>query len=123
MSGSFPPTVDSGISAVGSDTGGPSTTSQEPIGDPDAVVSAVGAYAIPYNQQQGLTRYAPMPPQPGTRITAQHASPLNTPSSVAVAVKYLGTPRIVTTVTQSRPVTVTSIENPVCIMSGIHDAH
>lgn len=116
MTAQFPANVAAGIADIGSSTSGPKTSNIEVQGSPEEGADApAGSYAVPYNAQQGLTRYAPMQPQPRTKITAnpKTVKPLQTPSSAPIAHAFLPIPKIQTTMTQSRPVTVTSVVNNV----------
>lgn len=116
MTGAFPANVKSAIADLGTTTSGPSAQQQVIAPDPagDGATAVAGQFAIPYNMQPGLTRYAPMAPQPGTKITAKTGAPaLHTTSNVPVATHYLPIASISTTVTQSKPATVSSVENPV----------
>lgn len=75
-----------------------------------------GSFGISYQfQTEGLTRYAPMQPKPGSTITATNTSPLFPPSAFTVATTLLPIPSIVTTITQPVDYSAsTSIENTVC---------
>ncbi|KAL1592322.1 Cell wall synthesis protein kre9 precursor [Paraconiothyrium brasiliense] len=70
-------------------------------------------YEVEYTMQTGATRYAPMQPVPGTKITAKTAKPQYPTSSVKIATTKLPIPSIQTTITQSQTHKVTSIENTV----------
>jgi len=72
-----------------------------------------GLYGVPYQQQQGLTRYAPMQPQPGTKITATSAAPLFPTSSAVLATTWLPAPTILTTLTQVQTFSISSMQNTV----------
>jgi hypothetical protein len=61
-----------------------------------------------------LTRYAPMIPQPPTKITATNTKPLYPTSSVQIAKSHLPIPKVQTTITQSQTFSVSSRENTVC---------
>ncbi|MCJ1307369.1 hypothetical protein MMC25_001015 [Agyrium rufum] len=100
-----------------SGTAGPATVNSvgqsDPAANPGAAPGAAqGSYGVPYLQQQGLTRYAPMQPKPGSTITATNTAPLIPPFAWSIATSFLPIPSIVTTSTQ--PVTYsasTSMEN------------
>jgi len=81
--------------------------------DSDATGPADDAFDVEYTMQTGPTRYAPMQPVPGTKITAKTVSPQYPTSSVPIATSRLAIPSIQTTVTQKQTHTVSSIENPV----------
>ncbi|MCJ1359114.1 MAG: hypothetical protein MMC33_009114 [Icmadophila ericetorum] len=74
---------------------------------------ADGSFGISYQfQTEGLTRYAPMQPKPGSTITATNTAPMFPPSAFSVATTLLPTPSIVTTITQPVDYSAsTSIEN------------
>ena len=109
MTGSFPANVATAIAAI-QGTAGPATennvVAQKKV-DPN------DPYAVPYTLQTGLTKYAPMQPQPPTKITAQSATPLWPTSSVVIAMTWLPRPSQVTTSTQTQTYSVSSMENTV----------
>jgi hypothetical protein len=72
-------------------------------------------FAIPYNQQTGNVRYAPMQPLPPNSITAQNTSPLWPTSSVVIATTFLPIPMVTTTYTQAATWVFTSHPNTVTI--------
>lgn len=76
--------------------------------------SGAAQYDVPYNEQVGTIRYAPMQPVPGTAITATKTAPLWPTSSVSLASTYLGAPSVVTTLTQAQTFSVASHANTVC---------
>ena len=86
-------------------------------GQPGAAGSGAneGSYAISYLLQTGLTKYAPMQPKPGTKITATNTSPLNPSFAWTVATTFLPVPSQVTTSTQAPTYSGTSIENTVSL--------
>jgi len=102
MTGSFPAAITTALAAV-SGTAGPATSNNVAAAAPAAADSAAdtGNYAIPYNQQTGPIRYAPMQPIPATKITAVNTAPLWPTSSVVVATTLLPIPSIQTTITQA----------------------
>ena len=109
MTGTFPANVVAGIGTI-SGTDGPATENnvaqnQAAAQDPK--------YAVPYTLQTGLTKYAPMQPQPPTKITAQSASPMWPTSSVSIATTWLPRPSQVTTSTQTQTFSMSSMENTV----------
>lgn len=109
MTGNFPANVIAGMRTV-SGTAGPATENNVVQKQPAA---DGGAYAVPYTLQTGLTKYAPMQPQPPTKITAQSATPLWPTSSVVIATTWLPRPSQVTTSTQVPTYSVSSMENSV----------
>ncbi|KAG9680233.1 hypothetical protein KCU99_g78, partial [Aureobasidium melanogenum] len=62
--------------------------------------------------QTGLIKYAPMQPQPGTKITAKTPSMMNPSSSFTIFSTYAPPASITLTVTESNTVSVSSRENP-----------
>jgi hypothetical protein len=117
MTGVFPDNVKKGLEGI-SGTAGPKSENnigaqpQNPAPG-GAAPAADGPYSVPYTMQTGSTRYAPMQPQPGTKITKDKASMQFPTSSYDVAVTYLGPPKVYTTFTQSQTFKVQSIENTV----------
>jgi hypothetical protein len=114
MTGTFTPDV---ITALGTVTGttGPPTQLIAAAGG-TAVASAGDQFGIPYNQQTGLTKYAPMQPLPPHTITQQNTSPLWPTSSVPIATTYLPIPSVQTTITQAATWVFTSHPNTVCTL-------
>lgn len=113
MTGTFPASIESDLNSI-SGSSGPRPVNVQ-VDERQAVQDAVGAgpYAIPYGQQTGLTRYAPMQKVPGTKITATNTAPLYPPSSVKLATTYLPNPTIVTTFTETQTFVVASHPNTV----------
>ncbi|KAL8927568.1 MAG: hypothetical protein Q9208_002375 [Pyrenodesmia sp. 3 TL-2023] len=99
MTGVFPANVITGLETV-SGTDGPSSTAQKAPGA--GAGGAEGEYAIPYSAQTGLIKYAPMKTPPGTKITAQKATPRYPTSKVSIAKTFLPTPKQTTTMTASQ---------------------
>ena len=117
MTGTFPPNIKTGISAI-TGTAGPATQNNAAQNNAagagaGAGVAAAGAFTVPYTLQTGLTRYAPMQNQPGSKITAKTVSPQWPTSGVTLATTLLPPPSVVTTVTQSGTWSVSSMENTV----------
>ena len=116
MTGTFAPDIVSALATVTGTTGPPNPAvapaaaapSANPGGDP---------FAIPYNEQTGNVRYAPMQPLPPTSITAQNTSPLWPTSSVVIATTFLPIPTITTTYTQAETWSFSSHPNTVSILS------
>ncbi|PVI06292.1 beta-1,6-glucan boisynthesis protein-like protein [Periconia macrospinosa] len=71
-----------------------------------------GDFDVEYTMQTGPTRYAPMQPVPGTKITKKSAAPLFPTSGFTIAKSHLPIPTIVTTVTQTQTHKVSSVANP-----------
>lgn len=68
---------------------------------------------IPYGEQSGLTRFAPSPKNPPTKITLKSAEPLYPTSDFDIARSYLPLPTVSTTMSVEVP--VSGIENTVCL--------
>jgi hypothetical protein len=98
MTGSFKPEVQAVLATVVG-TAGPATV-YTPAGAAGGAGGEEG-FSVPYNEQTGLTRYAPMQPIPPTSITATITSPLWPTSSVVIATTFLPVPSIQTTITQT----------------------
>ncbi len=102
MTGVFSAAITTDLATV-SGTAGPPTLNQVAAAAPAAASpAAAGAaqYAVPYNSQTGLIRYASMQPSPPTKITATNTAPLYPTSSVPIPTTYLPIPSIQTTLTQ-----------------------
>jgi hypothetical protein len=114
MTGVFSAAVTTALAAV-SGTSGPATVNNVAAAGAagGAGTAAEGAWGTPYNEQEGLTKYAPMQPVPPTAITATNTSPLWPTSSVVFASTYLPIPSIVTTLTQANTFSVSSHANTV----------
>ncbi|MCJ1367005.1 hypothetical protein MMC16_006136 [Acarospora aff. strigata] len=113
MTGTFPDNVLAGLKKV-SGTAGPATENNVVAANPGAGAGGQGAgFAVPYTLQTGLTKYAPMQPEPPMKITAKNASPLWPTSSYSVAKTWLPRPSQVTTFTQSVTYSLSSRENTV----------
>jgi hypothetical protein len=115
MTGTFTPDVIAGLETVTGTTGPPAQLIAA-AGGAAAGTGADGQFGIPYNQQTGLTKYAPMQPLPPTSITQQNISPLWPTSSVPIATTFLPVPSVQTTVTQNPTYVFTSHENTVCTL-------
>ncbi len=122
MTGSFPPNVLSGLKAV-TGTDGPATENNVVKANPGGAVGGQAEYAVPYTLQTGLTKYAPMQPQPPTKITAKNIKMLWPTSSVVIAKTWLPRPSQVTTFTQSVTYSMSSRENTVSQYSTRHLYH
>lgn len=109
MTGIFPASVDlTGVSG----TSGPPTVNNIAAAVPAAgATGAAGDYGVPYNEQSGTVRYAPMQPVPPTKITATNTAPLYPTSAVQFAKTFLPIPTIVTTITQAQTFSVSSHAN------------
>jgi hypothetical protein len=112
MTGTFPANIQQGANAV-SGTSGPARVNA--VAGQGATIPAggTGSFALPWIQQTGPIRYAPMQMYPGTKITAKTKKPLNPTSPYTIATTYLPPPTVVST--QTLPVTwsFTQVENTV----------
>ncbi|KAK6543753.1 hypothetical protein TWF694_000486 [Orbilia ellipsospora] len=68
-------------------------------------------FAIPYAQQTGPIKYAPMQPRPGTVITAKNMKPLNPTSAYTIFTTKGGPPNVQTTITQAATYQLTTVIN------------
>ncbi|KAJ5750875.1 hypothetical protein N7533_007903 [Penicillium manginii] len=78
---------------------------------PAAVVAAVDPHTIPYGEQTGLTKYAPMPKMAGTTILDKSPTPQYPPFPFVKATTYLPAPTVQWTDTAYLTFTTHSIEN------------
>ncbi|PGH29164.1 hypothetical protein GX50_08095 [[Emmonsia] crescens] len=101
MAGTFPPGLLDGIRAISSTTDSPPTLNELRKRQAN----------LPYEDQRGPTRYAPMPMQPPTKISLKSAAPLHPPSAFDIAKSFLPTPAIQTTISVQATFKVASIEN------------
>jgi glucose dehydrogenase len=107
MTGTFPASIKTGLASI-TDTNSPAridatTNAAAPAG--------AAEFDVEYTMQTGATRYAPMQKVPASKITKKKASPQYPTSSVPIAKKFLPTPKVQTTVTQSQTFSVQSMEN------------
>ena len=121
MTGTTDPKYVQQVQALGGSTVGPATVNKiaPRMADPAAPVPppvdpGLGGFDVPYNQQPGPTKYAPMQPVPPTKITADKATPLYPTSAFTIARGKMPPPaEMVTTLTASQTFKVASIENTV----------
>ena len=125
MVGTFPAAIESDLSSISGTTGPqPMNVQVEERQEAQQGAGAQGdPYAIPYPQQTGLTRYAPMQKVPGTKITATNTAPLYPPSSVVLASTFLPNPTVVTTFTESQTFVAASHPNTVSILHIYFNQH
>ncbi len=111
MTGIFQPAIIKALEGI-KGTDGPETVNN--VANTAGDIPGGAAMAdIPYAQQEGLTKYAPMQPIPPTKITREKHTPLNSPSSVRMAKDFLPKAVIITTVTASQTRKFASMENTV----------
>jgi len=111
--------------AAGSTDSVPATQNTVALGAaPGGAAGAPGAdgpFGISYQfQTTGLTKYAPMQPKPGTKITARNTAPLFAASPFTVATTFLPLPSQVTTITQAVTYSASSRENTVCFPDSFY---
>lgn len=114
MTGVFGSDIASALAAV-TGTAGPADPPAAAAPVPAAANPGSDQFAIPYNEQTGNVRYAPMQPLPPSSITAQNTSPLWPTSSVVIATTFLPIPTVTTTYTQAATWAFTSHPNTVTI--------
>ena len=112
MTGTFPRNILDGLKKV-SGTKGPSTVDQIVAADGEEIK---GDFGVPYNDQDGLTKYAPMQPVPPKKMKEGDATPLNPTSSVPIAKTFLPPAKIETTITQTQTFPKMSETNNVCVV-------
>ena len=119
MKGTFPAAIETAAKAVTGTTGPNTKNAIVAGGEQNAVSNAPeGSYAVSYQDQDGLTKYAPMAGHPGTKITAKSASLRYPTSSVSFYKTFAPTPKQKTTQTLSQTFSASSIENQVCLANS-----
>jgi hypothetical protein len=116
MVGVTPPQYQQAAVALGGSTKGPPTVNSvanNAAPAPGAVGVPGADQGVPYGQQSGPTKYAPMQPVPPTKITQKNPTPLNPTSAFTIATTFLPNPTIATTITAAQTFKVSSIENTV----------
>jgi hypothetical protein len=123
MTGVFTQDIKTALAGV-SGTGGPSAVNalakNAPVAQAAGAAAADGVYGTPYTLQIGPTRYAPMQPVPGIKITATDTAPLYPTSSVVFASTFLPMPDVSTTITQAQTFSVASHPNQVRPLCSSH---
>ncbi|GAB7334469.1 hypothetical protein MBLNU13_g06468t1 [Cladosporium sp. NU13] len=116
MTGTVDPAIKSAVAAAGAAV--PATVdatannAAAAAGDPNA------NSGVPYAEQTGLIRYAPMQGVPPTKITKKDTKPLYPTSSYKIAVSFLPTPSATKTVTASQTFSADSMENTASPVPG-----
>lgn len=100
-----PPTVNA-VVGVGAQQPPP------PAAGGGGVPAGTAGFDVPYDQQGGATRYAPMQPMAGTKITAQDMKRQWPTSAYTIYTTNGAPPAIATTITQPQTGSVASIANP-----------
>ncbi|KAJ5365041.1 hypothetical protein N7517_007927 [Penicillium concentricum] len=75
------------------------------------VVAAIDQHTVPYGEQTGSIKYAPMPKSAGSTIATRSATPQYPPFPFSIATTYLGVPTVQYTDTAFATWTANSIEN------------
>ncbi|KAK2802490.1 hypothetical protein FQN50_007296 [Emmonsiellopsis sp. PD_5] len=113
MTGSFPPKIAKGLlslTLVSSDGTAAANPPPPPTPNNDLGKRQAG---LPYEDQKGPTRYAPVPMQPPTKISLKTAAPLHPSSAYKIAQSFMPRPTIKTTISAKGTFVTTSIENTV----------
>lgn len=77
--------------------------------------AAVDQHTVPYGEQTGPTKYAPMPKRAGSTIATRSATPQYPPFPFSTATAYLGAPTVEYTEIAYATWTANTIENTVCL--------
>ena len=80
------------------------------------VVAAVDQHTVPYGEQTGSIKYAPMPKSAGTSVATRSATPQYPPFPFSIATTYLGAPTVQYTDTAFATWTANTIENTVSLI-------
>jgi hypothetical protein len=113
MTGVFPAAAQAGLPVT--DTSARQAINQV-ANNPAGNAAGGDGFNVPYNEQTGLTRFAPMMTQPPTAITKKDTKPLFPTSSVSIATTFLPVATVQTTITQSNTHFVSQMENTVCTL-------
>lgn len=113
MTGAFDTDILAGLASV-SGTSGPENVNAftaQAVLAARATVVAGAQFGTPFNLQTGSIRYAAMPIIPGTTITATNTVPLYAPSPYTVATTWMGSPTIISTISQAQTASFASHVN------------
>lgn len=122
MTGTTTATIQKAVTALGGSTAGPPTVNDVAAGGNNAAPApapadtpsaGAGVWGIPYGQQTGLTKYAPMQGVPPTKITEKSPTPKYPTSAFTIATAFLPKASIVTTLTELLTFSVNSHANTV----------
>lgn len=80
------------------------------------VVAPVDQHTVPYGDQTGSIKYAPMPKSAGTTVATRSATPQYPPFPFSIATTYLGAPTVQYTDTAFATWTANTIENTVSLI-------
>ena len=81
-----------------------------------APVAAIDYHTVPYGEQTGPIKYAPMPKKAGSTVATRSATPQYPPFPFSIATAYLGAPTVQYTEMAYATWTANSIENTVCLI-------
>ena len=123
MTGTTTASIQKAVTALGGATAGPPTVNDVAAGGNNAPAPApapvpaagAGIWGIPYGQQTGLTKYAPMQGVPPTQITQKSPTPKYPTSAFTIATAFLPKASIVTTLTEIFTFKVKSHANTVSL--------
>lgn len=123
MTGVFTAAQQQGVTAAGSDTNfvipaAHNLVTAGAAAGTTAAAAVTGMFDVPYNEQTGFIKYAPMQPIPGTKITKKSASMMNPSSAFTIFKTYAPPASITYTLTESQTMSVSSRENPVSFDSS-----
>ncbi|KAF3915306.1 hypothetical protein AA313_de0203123 [Arthrobotrys entomopaga] len=107
MTGVFTPAM-TAANAVGDVDRPPAVHPSQPAAVPNPQDSD---FLVPYAEQTGPTKYAPMQPRPGSVITARNMKPLNPTSAYTIFTTKGGPPNVQTTITQPATYQLTTVIN------------
>ncbi|EON66062.1 hypothetical protein W97_05305 [Coniosporium apollinis CBS 100218] len=110
VTGVFPAAVITGLKSV-TTTDGPAT--QKDTAEALPAPAEAGDFGVPYLEQTGIMKFAPMQKLPPTKISKKDMKPLFPSTSFQIARTWLPTPKQKTTTTQSRTYKFSSMENTV----------
>ena len=122
MTGTTTAAIQKAVTALGGSTAGPPTVNDVAAGGnnvapapapADTPAAGAGVWGIPYGQQTGLTKYAPMQGVPPTQITQKSPTPKYPTSAFTVASAFLPPASIVTTLTEAQTFIAKSHANTV----------
>ena len=126
MTGTTTASIQKAVTALGGATAGPPTVNDVAAGGNNAPAPApapvpaagAGIWGIPYGQQTGLTKYAPMQGVPPTQITQKSPTPKYPTSAFTIATAFLPKASIVTTLTEVLTFKVKSHANTVSLIKS-----
>ncbi|GIZ43267.1 hypothetical protein CKM354_000649900 [Cercospora kikuchii] len=120
LTGTAPASVATAMKSV-TGTAGPATIDQVSNNAGAAVGADGGSFDVPYADQSGATKYAPMQGIPPTKISAKNFKPLHPTSGYTIATAFLPNAKVQTTITQSQTFHVSSMENTAAPQAGPTD--